>query len=245
MDAIPAPLIAFVNARQAFGDDFSTWEASTLSRIPGWAEEVAGAVGGDTLNATAIETLLRVQHRLLFRDNATFGESVSVTAPDGGIAGSFYMIQSAFSRGNVHLRSLDDLDAPLINPRLYSNDFDISAMIALGNLTKNMWYSDTLAPLIIAQVLPDETVLPADANTEEWTEFLRATTVPNRHPLGTASMMSRELGGVVDAELRVYGTANVRVVDGSVIPVQISGHPIATLYALAERAADMIKARSQ
>lgn len=57
-------------------------------------------------------------------------------------------------------------------------------------------------------------------------------------------MMSRELGGVVDPELKVYGTANVRVVDGSIIPIQISGHPIATLYAVAERAADIIKAAS-
>lgn len=54
-------------------------------------------------------------------------------------------------------------------------------------------------------------------------------------------MLPRALGGVVDAELRVYGTANVRVVDASVIPTQVSGHLTATLYSLAERAADIIK----
>lgn len=53
--------------------------------------------------------------------------------------------------------------------------------------------------------------------------------------------MSRELGGVVDSEHRVYGTSNVRVVDASVMPFQINGHVTATLYALAERAADLIK----
>ena len=54
-------------------------------------------------------------------------------------------------------------------------------------------------------------------------------------------MMSRELGGVVDSELRVYGTVNVRVVDASVLPTQVSGHLTSTLYAVAERAAEIIQ----
>ena len=56
-------------------------------------------------------------------------------------------------------------------------------------------------------------------------------------------MMSRELGGVVDDTLLVYGTDNVRVVDASVIPMQVCGHLAATLYAVAEKAAEGIKAR--
>jgi choline dehydrogenase len=54
-------------------------------------------------------------------------------------------------------------------------------------------------------------------------------------------MMSRDLGGVVDSRLKVYGTKNVRVVDASVIPFQVSGHLTSTLYAIAEKAADLIK----
>jgi choline dehydrogenase len=64
----------------------------------------------------------------------------------------------------------------------------------------------------------------------------------NYHPIGTAAMMSRELGGVVDPTLKVYGTSNVRVVDASVLPMQVSGHLTSTIYAVAERAADIIKA---
>jgi choline dehydrogenase-like flavoprotein len=56
-------------------------------------------------------------------------------------------------------------------------------------------------------------------------------------------MLPRELGGVVDSSLKVYGTRNVRVVDASVIPVQMSGNPTGTLYAMSERAADIIKAQ--
>ena len=67
---------------------------------------------------------------------------------------------------------------------------------------------------------------------------------PNYHPIGTAAMMSEELGGVVDSSLKIYGTRNVRVVDASVMPFQVSGHLTSTLYALSEKAAEIIKAEA-
>lgn len=49
------------------------------------------------------------------------------------------------------------------------------------------------------------------------------------------------MAGVVDAQLKVYDTFNVRVVDASVIPLQVSAHLSSTLYGMAEYAADIIK----
>ncbi len=54
-------------------------------------------------------------------------------------------------------------------------------------------------------------------------------------------MLPRENGGVVDTELKVFGTKNVRVVDASVLPFQLCGHLMSTLYAVAEKASDLIK----
>lgn len=65
----------------------------------------------------------------------------------------------------------------------------------------------------------------------------------NFHPVGTASMLPRNKGGVVNTDLKVYGTKNVRVIDASVIPFQLCGHLTSTLYAVAEKASDLIKRR--
>ena len=54
-------------------------------------------------------------------------------------------------------------------------------------------------------------------------------------------MLPKKYGGVVDNDFKVYGTSNVRVVDLSVIPLQVSGHSTALLYGVAEWASEKIK----
>jgi choline dehydrogenase-like flavoprotein len=54
-------------------------------------------------------------------------------------------------------------------------------------------------------------------------------------------MMKWELGGVVDAKLKAYGVENLRVVDTSIMPLIPASHTSATVYAVAEKAADIIK----
>jgi len=76
----------------------------------------------------------------------------------------------------------------------------------------------------------------------DWKNWITGTFNSVSHPIGTASMMKRSLGGVVDAHLLVYDTANLRVVDASILPLQISAHLQSTLYGVAEKAADLIKA---
>jgi choline dehydrogenase-like flavoprotein len=58
-------------------------------------------------------------------------------------------------------------------------------------------------------------------------------------------MMPRELGGVVDSELKVYGVEGLWVVDASIIPILPAAHTQATVYAVAEWAADVIKKNAE
>ena len=52
-------------------------------------------------------------------------------------------------------------------------------------------------------------------------------------------MLPRKKGGVVDERLVVYGTRNLRVVDASIIPIIPQANTQSTVYAVAERAADL------
>jgi choline dehydrogenase-like flavoprotein len=57
-------------------------------------------------------------------------------------------------------------------------------------------------------------------------------------------MMPEELGGVVGTDLLVHGVNGLSVVDASVIPYLPATHLSTTVYAVAERAADLIKERT-
>lgn len=76
---------------------------------------------------------------------------------------------------------------------------------------------------------------------DAWQDYILQTYDLICHNAGTAAMMSRDLGGVVDERFKVYGTQNLRVVDASIFPLQLSAHPSLTIFGVAEKAADVIR----
>ncbi|PSS35594.1 hypothetical protein PHLCEN_2v1471, partial [Hermanssonia centrifuga] len=102
--------------------------------------------------------------------------------------------------------------------------------------------------LSAGETIPGFTAVPNDSqggSTADWEKWILDTFTAVAHPISTAAMMRRSLGGVVDAQLKVYDTANIRVVDASVLPLQLSAHLSSSLYGVAEKAADLIKSSSK
>ncbi|KAI0406228.1 GMC oxidoreductase-domain-containing protein [Xylaria palmicola] len=145
------------------------------------------------------------------------------------------------SRGTVHARSssIFENDPPILDPRLCSHAFDCEVLRMGLELNDLLIATDAMAALLPVppaglgtQELKNQTALMGTIKSMVRTEF---------HPSGTAAMMPRNAGGVVDTSLKVYGTRNLRVVDASILPLIPGGHIQSAIYAIAEKAADIIK----
>ncbi|KAI0569189.1 GMC oxidoreductase, partial [Pyrenophora tritici-repentis] len=150
----------------------------------------------------------------------------------------------SLSRGSVHLHNSDPKAHPRIDPAYLSHPLDLDMMARA-----------TLHVLSFTKIEPLASVLRRDANgdpvlaqncrvprgLEEAKEFVKEKTLTMYHPVGTCAMLPREQGGVVDAELRVYGVSGLRVVDASIFPTHVQGNIVSLVYAVAEKASDLIK----
>ncbi|KAI0630490.1 GMC oxidoreductase [Trametes polyzona] len=142
------------------------------------------------------------------------------------------------SRGSVHISSSDPAAPPLIDPNYLSNPADLQVVLDILKFALKLWHTGEYGAAARKQVAPTAKDCESD---EALAEYAKNSFSPVWHPLGTVAMLPKEDGGVVSPELKVYGTANLRVVDASVIPIQLSAHTQATVYGLAEKAADIIK----
>lgn len=134
------------------------------------------------------------------------------------------------SRGTLRLASSQPFTPPLIDPRYGSNPVDIQVLQAAIAFNKRLIATESMAPLAPEQLLP-----PADASSDEVVQYIRSKGQTEYHPSGTAAMMPLELGGVVDPDLLVYGTTNLRIVDASIMPLVPAAHLQAVVYGVAEK----------
>ncbi|KAF7197206.1 Dehydrogenase xptC [Pseudocercospora fuligena] len=143
------------------------------------------------------------------------------------------------SRGTITLKP--DLE-PLIDFNFLSNPLDSELLLTMLNFTRTYFSTTTMQTFGPVELLPGN----ATANSTSTMEILKRKNLitPTSSQLsGACSMMPLELGGVVDSDLLVYGVEKLSVVDSSIIPLIPSSHLCATVYAVAEKAADLIKIR--
>ncbi|GME52063.1 putative glucose oxidase protein [Neofusicoccum parvum] len=233
-----ANYVSYPNVTDIFGAEAAARLASSVhDALPTWASEIA-AQNNNATNTSTLLSLLEVQHSLLFDAQVPVAELLHVPAE---YFGSEYWGTLPFARGNVHIASSDPSAPATINPNYFMFDFDLDVQVGVAKFFRRLFSTGELAELAGDELQPGMATVAEDAPEDEWTDWVLSSWRPNFHVLSTAIMMPREMGGVVSERLKVYGTKNVRVVDASVLPFQVCGHLTSTIYAVAERASDLIK----
>lgn len=161
----------FGNADDLFGHEKLAVSNDVSAKLAAYAEHAAsGSRGG--LNASAVEQILRIQHDLIFNKNVTIGETI--TASFSGSLLTAWWCLLPFSRGRVHLASLDAFDSPLIDPQYFVADIDMTMQVAIGKQAQYFWHTSPIAEIVMRNVTADP------ASDEEWAEYIANTC---RYPL--------------------------------------------------------------
>ena len=151
-------------------------------------------------------------------------------------------IQHPLSRGIVHINTADPHAKPIVDPRYLSHPLDLELYAR-----HMLWLEELVGKQPLAGFLKPngrrnaENAFMRDLSAAK--RYLKETVASYWHPAGTCAMMPREIGGVVDQHLIVHGTTNLRVVDASIFPLIPRGNIQSSVYAVAERAADLIKGK--
>ncbi|MEP7099204.1 MAG: GMC oxidoreductase, partial [Burkholderiales bacterium] len=141
------------------------------------------------------------------------------------------------SRGSLKLGGNDPLAAPLIDPNFLAERDDLDKLLRGFKIMRNILGQPALAGYR-GQELPASAGARTDAQIEQ---FIRGHADTIYHPVGTCRMGAASTD-VVDTQLRVHGVQGLRVVDASIMPSIIGGNTNAPVIAIAEKAADLIRA---
>ncbi|RCI14845.1 hypothetical protein L249_6519 [Ophiocordyceps polyrhachis-furcata BCC 54312] len=183
---------------------------------------------------------------------------------DKNAAGNFVIGLRPQSKGSIKLGSGDPFDTQLqkadereltavIDPRYLTDEGDNDVKVLVTGLRlcikilRSAAFSEFVEPCQNDD--PWSVFWPYSSRDadgipdEELISYLKRKAVTVFHPVGTARMGPSPSDSVVDLECRVHGVDGLRVIDASVFPEQISGHPCATVGAVAYKMSEMMAKR--
>ncbi len=140
-----------------------------------------------------------------------------------------------YSRGYVSIRSINPLDAPVIQPQFFSDHRDLETL--LWALKKSIAVASDPAMKVYAQA---EIHFPEAPYTDESLRaHIRKSLETLYHPVGTCKMGNDDMS-VVDDQLKVRGIKGLRIADASIMPTIVSGNTNAACIMIGEKGSDMI-----
>ncbi|TGO36037.1 hypothetical protein BHYA_0137g00180 [Botrytis hyacinthi] len=146
-----------------------------------------------------------------------------------------------FSRGSTHIPSSNVDDLPTIDPQFLSHPADLEIFARHIQTLETLRQTKELSAFFKPNGKRNHPDSFHIHTLEGAKKYVLDTAVTAYHTCGTATMLPKEKGGVVNDKLIVHGTNNLRVVDASIFPLIPRGNIQSSVYAVAEKAADSIK----
>lgn len=203
---------------------------------PAWSEIYTLKVLRNPSEASANFCMVTGQAHL---ENITLKDAWVFSNP-GYFTSLFVALAHPLSRGSVHATSLSPTDEPKIDPAYCSHPLDLELLARHVLLFHRIMHTEPMKSLL----------KPGGQRIPEWASFdsvddakklVQTSPMSNQHPCGSCAMLPEERGGVVDSRLKVYGVEGLRICDASIMPLIPRGNIMATVYALAEKGADILK----
>jgi choline dehydrogenase-like flavoprotein len=159
-------------------------------------------------------------------------------------AGFFELValEKPASRGTVMIDPANPQGPPKILYNTMSNPLDKAILASTIRYIRQVFARPELKQFSLVETSPgaqyktDDEIINVSIQTGSITPSLA-------HPSCSCPMMPEDMGGCVSAELLFYGVKHLSIIDASIMPLIPSQHLQATVYAVAEKAADIIKKR--
>ncbi|EDS39695.1 choline dehydrogenase, mitochondrial [Culex quinquefasciatus] len=194
-----------------------------------------------TLNRNSSDSALK----LLGLPQALEGSNLLANA-DRGQFSIFVTLEQPKSRGRITLKNTNPYSQPRIKTNYFSHPHDLATVISAINMAVELGES---APFAKYGSSLDPTPIPGCESLpfrsdDYWKCTVQQMASLSPHQCGTCKMgPASDPSAVVNPQLQVHGVRNLRVVDASIMPTPMTGHPNAVVFMIGEKAADMVKNR--
>lgn len=144
-------------------------------------------------------------------------------------------MQYPVARGTIHIKSADPAEHPTIDPNYLNHPADVAVMAAGLKFCEKLVNTPAMEGKMGKRLHPPPERFPL-TNVAERRAAAAEYCIGEYHSCGSCA-----IGSTVDSRLRVYGVQGLRVADASVFANNVSGNIVSSVYAVAEKAADLIK----
>lgn len=148
-------------------------------------------------------------------------------------------LQNPSTAGTLAIPSADPSAPPVLDYNYLSDAWDLKRMRHAVRLAAEVAEQAAFGEIVQSRIFPSGAELLGDDDLDAW---LRGNVTTQHHSAGTCKMApAADPGAVVDAQGRVRGLENLRVIDASIMPDVVRANTHVSVLMMAEKLADEIR----